>query len=64
MNIYELRRDIGVTRDVIDNIKLQLAEHGENKKLQLRLKELQYLQLWRLQLNEVLGDKLSNIVEV
>ena len=59
MNIDELVRDIRDTRAEIEKLKLRLAEQGENKKLQLRLKELQYLKLWRFEQYERVGGKLS-----
>ena len=61
MDIEELKREMMGTRAEIEEIKSQLAEQGENKKLQLRLKELQYLQLWRVGMVERLGGKLSNV---
>ena len=45
MNIEELVRDIRDTRAEIDNLKSRCGRAGENKKLQLWLKELQYFYL-------------------
>ena len=62
MIIEDMVIDMGETRAEIETVKFRLAEQRENKKLQLRLKELQYLQLWYFEQFEGLGGKLVRCV--
>lgn len=62
----ELRNDINETMQEIGeliDIILEMPESREKKRLQRKLRELQYLQLWRMGLLRSMGGEVAGVID-